>query len=365
MQNNSPSGFSTGGRPQYGPGWAARLFGGTDPLAGGLLSNQDARGLGRNALFQTGLALLQNSGPAPFRRGLGEILGTSLQSGVGAYEHGVQGTLAQRQLRQQQAEQARIQQSRQELAQMISSDPERAREAIPLLLQQAAGGDENATKILGVLSNLQQNPARANLDYIQSEDARGNPIVLAVDPADPRNPRAEYQGRRPTVPASGHGTESSWGAMGERFARNLYDPYTVKTINAYHQFNSHLAEARHGNPAAYKSAVSAFITNAEPNNQLRLGMLQYLQDVDPSLKGRTDIALQRLTDGTWPDRVLEGMQKVVEDNYRQIRERTQRRYDAYRQTNPDAAEYVESPAVRFGDAAPVPGSALNRIGGGR
>lgn len=150
-----------------------------------------------------------------------------------------------------------------------------------------------------------------------------------------------------------------------RVAAQLYDPFTVKTINAYHQFQSHIAEARRGNPAAYKSAVSAFITNAEPNNQLRLGMLQYLQDVDPSLTGRADIVAQRFKDGTWPPSVIEGMQRVVEDNYQQVRGRVQTMYDWYQQNDPSAIAGVMPPSVRFGDGTtrPTPQGNINPITG--
>lgn len=76
------------------PNWAARLFGGADPLAGGTLQAPQANSLGRDALRQMGISLLQNSGPNPYRRGLGELLGTALGAGQQAYQQGTLGALA-------------------------------------------------------------------------------------------------------------------------------------------------------------------------------------------------------------------------------------------------------------------------------
>lgn len=92
-----------------GPGWQARLFGGADPLAGGLLNPQEARGLGRQSLLNFGLNVLQNSGPSPYKRGLGEILAGGVLSGQQAYQQGTQQALGAQGIVTQRQNQARLQ----------------------------------------------------------------------------------------------------------------------------------------------------------------------------------------------------------------------------------------------------------------
>lgn len=80
-------------KPQPSLDWRTRLFGGADPL--GVLNQQQAAGAGRQALRDFGISLLQNSGPSPFRRGTGELLGTALGAGQQSFQQGVQ-SVAQR-----------------------------------------------------------------------------------------------------------------------------------------------------------------------------------------------------------------------------------------------------------------------------
>jgi hypothetical protein len=59
-------------------------------------------------------------------------------------------------------------------------------------------------------------------------------------------------------------------------------------------------DAKSGNPAAYKSAIMNFAAIADPKAQIRLGVLQFISKIDPSLLGQAQIALQRSTNGTFP-----------------------------------------------------------------
>lgn len=326
------------------PNFFARLFGGADPLQGGLLTTPEASGMGRQALRDFGINLLQNSGPAPYKRGLGELLGTALNAGQQAYTQGTEHALSNQGLVAQRQNAQRVAALRAQYA--GRTDPQ----SLLAYMNGLIGiGTPEAVRSASAISEYlkSQREARPNVDYRGGvvDPATGKSATAILNPADPTHPLG-YLPEAPTAvrPES----PTSLRGAGMQFQNTLYDPFVVKSINTYHQFESHFAQAQKGNPAAYKSTVSAFIANAEPNNQLRLGMLQYLQEVDPSVRGRADIALQKLQDGTWPDSVLQGMQQVVEDNYRQVRERTQAIYDDFVANNPGV--YVTPPSIRFGDA---------------
>lgn len=338
-----------------GPGWQARLFGGADPLAGGLLNPQEARGLGRQSLLNFGLNVLQNSGPSPYKRGLGEILAGGVLSGQQAYQQGTQQALGAQGIVTQRQNQARLQ----ALHQRYAGRSDTA--SLTAYLNDLIGvGTPEALAAARSLSEVLKSQREPSSRLIRSEEmVDGKPTVVFR-----RADNGEVVTTGTDQPPAAR-TTPNLSVPPAQFARTLYDPFVVKSINTYHQLESHFAQARQGNPAAYKAAVSAFIANAEPNNQLRLGMLQYLQEVDPSVQGRADIALQKLRDGTWPTAILDGMQSVARHNYDQVRQRTQAIYDDYMAHNPGA--YITPPSIRFGDAqtsgAPARGADINPITG--
>lgn len=319
------------------PGWAAKFFGGGDPFQQGLFQPGEVQGMGRQALFNAGVNILANSGPAPYRRGLGEILAGGIQAGQQSYQAGAQHALGMQGILGQRQAQQRLAQIRQRYA--GRNDPDSMRGMMNELI-----GEGTPEALAG---------ARALSEYLKSMQDSSPRLIRSEEMVDGKRKVVFRDARSGQIITQGDDQPPVTSTSGlsippSQFSRTLYDPFVVKSINTYHQLMSHLHEARAGKPAAYKSAVSAFIANAEPNNQLRLGMLQYLQEVDPSVQGRADIALQKLKDGTWPDSILDGMQSVAEHNYRQVRERTQAIYDDYMANNPGV--YITPPNVRFGDA---------------
>lgn len=194
MEANSPSGFDYRGRPQYGPGLLAKLFGGADPLQGGIYSPIDARNAGRQALLRAGLSILQNSGPSLRPRGLGEILATGILEGQNAYESGVGNTLAQRQYQAQQAEAERLGSLRREFAARFGGGPV-TQEMLQALVVRAAQGDAEAARMVPALADMlkvqQQDNYRAPIRDAEAVDARGNPVTRYLDPVT-LEPLREY-----------------------------------------------------------------------------------------------------------------------------------------------------------------------------
>ena len=343
------------------PGWAARLFAGTDPLASGLLDPQEARALGRNALTQFGISLLQNSGPSPYRRGLGELLGTALQSGQQAYQQGVAGTLGAQQSVAQRLAASRLEALRMRYA--GRSDPDSMRQYMLGLIGE---GDYHGASAISEYLKSQEGADTRGVP-VATLDPQGRPITQFVNPTNGApigQPLARQPERDPSVAADNVALNQDIGAF-----RRTEEPNIKKFVDSYWRATNHIAEARQGNPVSYKAAVSQFIQTAEPGNQLRLGMLQYLQDVDPSVQGRADIALQKLENGTWDPKYLDGMQRLMDSNFHETMQRYQSSYDDFIQRNPNAARRLTPPDVLFGTramshgASPATGGNVNPITG--
>jgi len=284
-------------------------------------------------------------------------VGTALQAGQGAYQQG-----AGQVMQQQQTVADRLAASRERALHMRyagRTDPKSLTEYMTGLI---GLGTPNAVRSASAISELlksqhqAQDPAPQSITGVSGADPRL--AALGLDRHKTYTVSQNRQGKivatLETPAAPSDASARGWESAGRALAGQVYDPFTIKTINTYYQFQSHLAQALAGNPAAYKSVASAFASNTEPNNQLRLGMLQFLMDFDPSVKGRADIALQRLQSGQWPDSLLEGMQKVVEDNFQQVRSRTQDLYDWYSTNDPEAARHIPPPSVRFGNSQHAP-----------
>lgn len=160
------------------PNWAARLFGGSDPLAGGTLQAPQANSLGRDALRQMGISLLQNSGPNPYRRGLGELLGTALGAGQQAYQQGATSALQ----RQGQVQQQQMLQRRQQIAQRYQGRTDPA--SLASLLQEliAVGDVEAARPLSEYLKSQRETQVRPVA--VQTVDAQGRPVTRYVVPRE-------------------------------------------------------------------------------------------------------------------------------------------------------------------------------------
>lgn len=165
------------------PGWAARLFGGADPLQQGLLSVEDTRGLGRSALLNAGLNILANSGPQPYQRGLGEILASGALAGQQAYQQGAQGLLGQQNILSQRQRQAQLSaigqryQGRMDLPSLQS-----------MLGELLTGGFvEEARPLAEYLKSQQER--RADYDYVQGAiDPQGRRATAVIEPGRGTDP---------------------------------------------------------------------------------------------------------------------------------------------------------------------------------
>lgn len=340
-------GSSAAPLPAISPNLLARLFGGADPLQHGLLSAGQANGIGRQSLLDTGLAILQASGPNPYRRGIGEILASGVQAGRAGYQqHFVQeqGTADAVMQQQQQQAMAGLRQryaGKSDLPSLTAY----MHDLIGLGTPEALAGARALSEYLKsqsdnhALSFQRGLPGPDGTFHMQGYDTRSG---QAVGPATPDKAPVD-----PAVAQAASDTRADVTNFNRQFGGQL----NSKAVDAYWRASSHLNEARHGTLGSYKAAITQFIQSAEPGSQIRLGMLQYLQDIDPSVEGRADIALRKLTEGTWDPKYLDGMQRIMDQNFRETMDRYTTAYQDQISRNPATRTHLAPPDVFFGTRA--------------
>lgn len=340
-------------------GWAARLFGGADPLQQGLISVEQANALGRQGLFNTGLNLLANSGPAPYQRGLGELLAGGIQSGQQAYQQGATQALGQEGVLAQRQAQRRLEMIRQRY--QGRNDPQSLTAFMHDLIgegtPEALAGARSISEYLKSLQN--DLPA---LQYQHGLQGATGPVTRGFDRSGRQVGPDMPEAQQPSATAE-LSRDRLNSRNAERWEARFYNPQR-KAVEAYHLFQSHLAEAATGNEAATKSLISAFAANADPFNQLRLGMLNYLSEVNPSAAGKLRIAFQKASEGTLPPEDVRNLARIVQSNFEEIRNRVTRNYRSYVARNPGLESYfTATPEDFFGVDTPSAGTNVNPITG--
>lgn len=133
-------------------------------------------------------------------------------------------------------------------------------------------------------------------------------------------------------------------------AQNAFVRQNAKLIDTEQKWGNWKAsydQALAGNPEAYKSAVINFVSMADPGTQIRLGMLQYASQLDPSLKGGLDIFAQKNVKGVIPPHVLAGMMKHAAELHAQTVDIYRKRYESRVRANPMLQAYLDPPEVAF------------------
>lgn len=121
----------------------------------------------------------------------------------------------------------------------------------------------------------------------------------------------------------------------------------IDTEQKWANWKASYDQAMAGNPEAYKSAVINFVSMADPGTQIRLGMLQYASQLDPSLKGGLQIFAAKNVKGVIPPHVLQGMMKHAAELHAQSVEIYKKRYEARVRANPMLEAYLDPPEVAF------------------
>lgn len=110
-------------------------------------------------------------------------------------------------------------------------------------------------------------------------------------------------------------------------------------------------QARAGNPEAYESFIFNFASMVDPQRiQPRQGLIQILSNLDPSLKGKSEVAIKRITGGVWPKRVIDGAERLANKNMEAAVTLYTQRYNDVVRRHPNATGFLTPPDIAFGDA---------------
>jgi hypothetical protein len=119
----------------------------------------------------------------------------------------------------------------------------------------------------------------------------------------------------------------------------------IQAIQPYVTAKNALAQAKAGNPAAYESALLSIAANLDPKAQLRFGTMKWLANVDPSLPGKLNIAVQRMQNGTLPPGELDNIQNAISGQHDALKNEYTRRYNAATKIRPGLDFYIKSTGI--------------------
>jgi hypothetical protein len=132
-------------------------------------------------------------------------------------------------------------------------------------------------------------------------------------------------------------------------------------IQPYALAKDMLRAAKSGNPAALKSATMAFAGVADPKARLTQGVINMISQVDPSVQGRLDLAMDRLASGKLPPRVIDDIERIVDQvhqthraMYDQRRKAAIARQPQVEQAIPTTEELFDVPGYSGGSAPSAP-----------
>lgn len=266
-----------------------------------------------------------------------------LQSALMKRQQEIQALLMQRQFQNQDIENALKQaQTTRTLGQ---NDPNTVR---TLAGAQAAGATEGATP--GLVSREQQmGPIKATNAGLAAEAEnpamveRAQGVAEATLPTELTKVRARAQASTDEF----LNRERAGPQAAKLFMSQPANVQLVNGVNAYAQVKTAIQEARQGNPAALKSALISFASVADPKAQLRQGVMHEVTQVDPSVAGRFDLAVDRLASGKLPPRILDDMEKMVDAVHRTNAAMYEQRRQAFLSRQPMAEEWVPTTEEQF------------------
>lgn len=136
--------------------------------------------------------------------------------------------------------------------------------------------------------------------------------------------------------------------IGQEFNSSPVISVMLKRAQDYTDFKTTLDEAKHANPTAYKGLITQMAPLVDPGVQMRLGTLQFINKLDPSLLGQARTVYQRLVDGSYPQDQLANLEKLVD----RLHNVEARYYDSLREDtlrgSPGAAIHIKPTDLIYG-----------------
>lgn len=134
----------------------------------------------------------------------------------------------------------------------------------------------------------------------------------------------------------------------ETRAFNTTNKKLVDSVVPYQNFKNALAEAKAGNPAALSSALINYAATADPNAQLRQGVIQMVANVDKSFRGSFEQAVARLSSGTLPKYLMTDMERLADRVHQTNRDMYEQRRAGAVKRNPALDNYISPSDEMFG-----------------
>lgn len=291
--------------------------------AEGLISAEDLANARRQGLLHLGLSLLGDTSG----NGLGPALAAGVDKAQGVFGNEIQSSIAEDAMRKQKNMLAQRQAIAAKYAPTATDTEDTMFKKFPAMYADfmRAGDLEAAHNVEGIVQRMIDKRSQGNKQAVQAGDRiyTFDPLTGSYTPGPERHENADVIRDKALqraltaeqIAATREQRMMSQAQTGATaFMRQNQD--LLKTEQAYQQWKGALASARAGNPAAYKSAIVNFAGIADSKAQIRLGMLNYLGQIDPSVRGRADLALAKLESGQYPVRVLEDMDKHVTELHR-------------------------------------------------
>jgi hypothetical protein len=161
--------------------------------------------------------------------------------------------------------------------------------------------------------------------------------------------------------------QAMWGMRNENLAREMggsFEKVNDKLYGVgdlYRDWQTKLQQARNGNPADMKAATASFQRLVDQTGTGRLGMLKYLQNINPSLAGAAEQTVNRWTKGQFGSHDLDNMDAVARATAGSTSAELDRRRNEEIGRHPEIPNYGNFVRSSTFEGAPVSGAA----GGGK
>lgn len=372
--------------------------------ADGLMTADDIARARREGMLHLGLSLLGDTSGM----GLGPALASAIPAGKQAYRGVAEDAYRQRGAARAERAAVRDEQNALKQDQLIArrnaiaakyklgadATPEQIFASFPRMYAElmAAGDMEGAKNLQGVVQQMLPKDKQGMtvdgkaliFDPEKGEFTFGPDIPMSADrkeqaELDRQLKLATISAQRAAAEAARESTRmqkefSTGNQIGKAFIsqhRKL-----LETEQKYQQWSASLESAKAGEPAAFKSAIVNFVNVADPGAQIRLGVLNFLSKLDPSVQGIALMKQAELFFGVHPMYLLESMENHVDKiHYNQIEQYANARdkrlralgNPAYAQHIPDVDEaFPSAPHVRarIQQILPDAGASIGQGGSG-
>lgn len=340
----------------------------------GLFDQQDLAAARKQGMLHLGLSLLGDTS------GMG--LGSALKQGVGEAQNAYQSSLLDNVTQNTALRQKKTLAMRQQIGAKYAPQPGdtpkdiMARYPAMYMDYMRAGDLEAAKNVEGIVSSQIQKSDGDKLQAVQAGDK-----IYTFDPktgtyvAGPerhmnadeiREKALNRQVQEEQIATSRALREQAMNqSAGTAFMRQ--NKPLIDSEPLFQNWDAAYREAKAGNPAAYKSAIVNFAAIADPKAQIRLGVLNFISKIDPSLLGQAQMFASKNANGTFPMHILEEMNKHAQEIHKGTVKVYNSRRSARLKANPSLEAYIDPSesifpsSVEMGQSAPSTSGRVNKF----